>query len=65
VGDWTTKRTVFCPHCGTERKTVELIIQARPISRRGSLATRAMRVCEPCGLELFETMAAELDRVKV
>lgn len=50
-----------CPKCGAE-KTVEVIIQARPVpSRKGSLATRARGMCEPCAVAVFDAAEAILD----
>lgn len=46
--------------CGAP-KTAEVVLQARPVSRKGSLATRARRMCEPCALRVFEAMEKALD----
>ena len=54
-----------CPRCGREDRprTVEVIIQARPIpSRKGSLATRSKGMCEICAEEVFKGMEAILDQ---
>lgn len=59
------KRKSGCLRCGKEDKprTVEVIIQARPIpSRKGTLATRSKGMCETCAEEVFKGMEAVLDQ---
>lgn len=54
------KRTGNC-ECG-EKRAVEVILQARPKSRKGTYASRARSMCEACAVRVFEAMEKELDR---
>ena len=53
----------ICPRCGERTVKVELIAQARSTKRPkpGLFASRARRVCEPCGQVLFAAMLAAME----
>jgi hypothetical protein len=56
--------TPGCPRCG-EKRTVEVIIQARPTpTRKGTLASRSRGYCYECAEEVFKRLEVILDETK-
>lgn len=48
--------------CG-DRVEVEVIIQARPKTRRGTLATRCRSMCRDCAQRAFNALESTLDQI--